>query len=211
MSQPMNDDDDVPSPIDLRSMDAARAWAASALSARPWRTQFFQEFIAALRMLDARPLRVLELGSGPGFLAQAILEAIPVADYTMLDFSQAMHDLARERLGPLMRRVRPIVANFRGDNWYTGLGEFDAVVSNQAVHELRHKKHALALHRAVRSILSQQGAYLVCDHYAGGDGMANAALYMTVAEQCHCLKTAGFSTVTNLLAMRGMVLHRAVR
>src|SRR5215831_13680148 len=40
-------------------------------------------------------LRVLKLGSGPGFLARYILETIPNTEYTMLDFSQAMHDLAR--------------------------------------------------------------------------------------------------------------------
>jgi ubiquinone/menaquinone biosynthesis C-methylase UbiE len=64
----------------------------------PWRVQFFEKFITELRALDGAPLRILELGAGPGFLAQNILEAIPTVKYTMLDFSQAMHDLARERL-----------------------------------------------------------------------------------------------------------------
>lgn len=202
--------DDVASPIDLRVRDDARAWAASAMSKRPWREQFFQQVINELCALDGAPLRVLELGSGPGFLAQRILGAILATEYTMLDFSQAMHDLARERLGPLMRHVRPIVADFKRDDWAEGLGEFDAVVTIQAVHELRHKKHALALHQAVRSLLNTQGRYLVCDHYAGRDGMANVALYMTVEEQRDCLAAAGFGAVTKLLEMRGLVLHRAM-
>jgi SAM-dependent methyltransferase len=201
--------DDVPSPIDLRLADDARQWAATAMSKRPWREQFFQQFIKELRALDAAPLRVLELGSGPGFLAQRVLEAIPSVDYTMLDFSQAMHDLARERLGPLMRHVRPIVMDFKSEGWADNLGQFDAVVTIQAVHELRHKKHALALHQTVRSLLSMKGWYLVCDHYAGRDGMQNTALYMTVEEQCGCLEAAQFGTVTNALEMHGMVLHRA--
>jgi ubiquinone/menaquinone biosynthesis C-methylase UbiE len=124
-------------------MDDAREWAATAMSKRPWRERFFQQFITELRAFDGAPIRVLELGSGPGFLAQSILEAIPTVEYTMLDFSQAMHDLARARLGPLMRHVRPIVADFKLNSWGEGRGEFDAVVTNQAVHELRHKKHAL--------------------------------------------------------------------
>jgi len=202
--------DDVPSPIDLRLTDDAREWASSAMSKRPWREQFFQQFINELRALDGAPVRVLELGSGPGFLAQRILEAIPSVEYTMLDFSRAMHDLARERLGPLMRHVRPIVADFKRESWGKGLGEFDAVVTIQAVHELRHKKHALALHQTVRSLLSTQGRYLVCDHYVGRDGMGNVALYMTVEEQRDCLEAARFGAVTNLLEMRGLVLHRAM-
>ncbi|HZO46816.1 MAG TPA: class I SAM-dependent methyltransferase [Xanthobacteraceae bacterium] len=203
--------DDVPSPIDLRAMDDAREWAATVMSKRPWREQFFQQFIHELRGLDGSPLRILELGSGPGFLAQRILRAIPSVEYTMLDFSQAMHELARERLGPLMQHARPIVVDFKQDRWSEGLGRFNAVVTMQAVHELRHKKHAHALHRSVRSLLSPRGHYLVCDHYAGGDGMANTALFMTVAEQRDCLEAAGFGTVTNVLETHGLVLHRAMQ
>ena len=89
---------DVPSTIDLRTEKDAREWAASAMSKRPWRAVFFQRFVEELRSLDVRPLQILELGSGPGFLARCILEAIPAAAYSMLGFSPAMHNLARERL-----------------------------------------------------------------------------------------------------------------
>jgi len=127
----------------------------------------------------------------------------------MLDFSLAMHELARERLGALMQRVRPAVANFKGAGWSEGLARFDAVLTNQAVHELQHKRHALSLHRSVRSLLTGHGRYLVCDHHVGADGMTNEALYMTVAERQRCLEKAGFS-VTMLLKLRGLVLHRGI-
>src|SRR5215510_901424 len=70
---------DVPSTIDLRTEKDAREWAASAMSKRPWRAVFFQRFVEELRSLDVRPLQILELGSGPGFLARCILDAIPSA------------------------------------------------------------------------------------------------------------------------------------
>lgn len=190
-------------------MDDAREWAASVMHRRPWRAQFFEQFVNELRAFNGRPLRILELGSGPGFLAHHILLAIPVVDYTMLDFSPAMHELARERLGSLMRCVRPVLADMRADDWHDGLGEFNAIVTNQAVHELRHKKQALVLHQKVRSLLGVGGRYLVCDHYVGGDGMTNDVLYMTVKEQRDCLTAAGFGDVRNILQMHGMVLHRA--
>jgi len=84
------------------------------------------------------------------------------------------------------------------------------VLTNQAVHEWQHKRHALSLHRSVRSLLTSHGRYLVvCDHHVGADGMTNEALYMTVAERQRCLEKAGFS-VTMLLKMRGLVLHRSI-
>jgi hypothetical protein len=58
-------------------------------------------------------------------------------------------------------------------------------------------------------MLSARGCYLVCDHYVGGDGMTNDALFMTVQEQHGCLAAAGFGDVRNVLQMHGMVLHRA--
>ncbi len=188
----------------------AREWASSAMSKRPWREEFFQRFSDELSSLETNPLQVLELGSGPGFLAQSILQALPTAKYTMLDFSPAMHDLARERLGSMIGRACQVQLDFKQDNWCDGLGPFDAVVTNQAVHELRHKRHVPALHRAVRSVLEPHGVYLVCDHYVGGDGMSNSDLYMTVEEQRTALESVGFGTVTKLLEKGGLVLHRAV-
>src|SRR5262249_7982297 len=64
--------EDVPSPIDLSSVKDARAWAGTAMQQRPWREQILQRIVAELRTIKATPpLRVLELGSGPGFLANA--------------------------------------------------------------------------------------------------------------------------------------------
>jgi ubiquinone/menaquinone biosynthesis C-methylase UbiE len=200
---------DVPSPIDLRTEKDAREWAASAMSQRPWRAVFFQRFVEELQPLDGKPLRILELGSGPGFLAHCILETFPSAEYTMLDFSPVMHHLARERLAPHIGRTRQLLVDFKGEGWTVGLGEFDAIVTNQAVHELRHKKHATRLHSSARTVLRRRGVYLVCDHYIGSDGMTNTSLYMNSDEQRAALLAAGFVSVVRLLEMKGMVLHRA--
>jgi len=83
------------------------------------------------------------------------------------------------------------------------------VVTNQSVHELRHKRHATKLHSQVREILNREGYYLVCDHFVGDGGMENAQLYMTVEEQKQSLMTAGFVRVEEILVRGGLVLHRA--
>jgi hypothetical protein len=128
----------------------------------------------------------------------------------MLDFSPAMHELAHDRLGSLAQMVRSLVGDFKCEGWETGLGQFDALVTMQAVHELRHKKHAVGLQRTMHAPLDVRGCYLVCDHYVGSNGMTNNALYMTMAEHRRSLEEADFGTVTNLLELGGLVLHKAI-
>jgi len=202
--------EDVPSPIDLQDLQTAREWAASALSKRPCRTEFFEAFSALIAASSAgRLCRVLELGSGPGFLAEHLLRSHATLDYVALDFSAAMHKLAAERLGTLASRVQFVERSFRAPTWTQALGQFDFVVTNQAVHELRHKRHAAALHAQVKPLLLHGGHYLVCDHFCGEGGMANDQLYMSVAEQRQALLSAGFVSVEQVMLKSGLVLHNA--
>ena len=201
---------DVPSPIDLRQMEDAREWASTAMAKRPWRTEFFSMFASAIARGGTNvPCRVLELGSGPGFLAEHLLNALPFVSYVALDFSGAMHELAAERLCNLANRVQFVERSFREPAWSNGLGRFQHVVTNQAVHELRHKRHAPLLHTQARAVLATGGSYLVCDHFAGEGGMSNDLLYMTVDEQKAALLAAGFASVEQLLLKGGLVLHHA--
>ena len=197
---------DVPSPIDLRLMEDARPWAETALARRPVRPEFFDAFA---RTIGPGPKRVLELGSGPGFLADHLLRALPELRYTALDFSPAMHQLARERLGERAPGVTFVERSFRAPSWVAGLGPFDAIVTHQAVHELRHKYHAPALHAQAKTLLAAGGSYLACDHYLGGDGLSNDQLYMTVDEQRAALVEGGFGHVEAVLCKGGLALWLA--
>jgi cyclopropane fatty-acyl-phospholipid synthase-like methyltransferase len=200
--------EEVPSPIDLRDMNDAREWERTALEKRPDRPLFFEAFVAQIRS-KGDGLRVLELGSGPGFLAEYILRHCDVMEYVALDFSAAMHELANERLGALSQKVQFIEQSFKTDDWMEELGMFCCVVTNQAVHELRHKQLASQLHSQVRTVLSEEGLYLVNDHFAGPDGMANDELYMTREEQVEALRLAGFSHITTLKCQSKMAFLRA--
>jgi len=202
--------DDIPSPIDLRSERDAREWTASAMSKRPWRALFFQMFVEELQSLDVSPPTDLGTWIGTWLTGSLHFGRDPSAEYAMLDFSPAMHHLARERLTPHLGRTRQLLVDFKDPEWAVGLGKFDAVITHQAVHELRHKKHAVRLHSSARTLLRPHGVYLVCDHYVGNQGMSNASLYMNIDEQRAALETAGFVAVERLLEMKGLlVLHRA--
>ena len=201
---------DVPSPIDLRLPHDAREWEQTAMSKRPWRVEFFAKFASEIAASPLKVQRVLELGSGPGFLAEHLLRSFEQVECVLLDFSAPMHSLAKARLGELETRATFVERSFKEESWATGLGAFECVVTNQAVHELRHKRHAVALHEQVRGVLAPGGAYLVCDHFAGEGGMKNEALYMSVVEQQQALLAAGFESVHQVMAKGGLVLHHAV-
>ncbi|MCD6027047.1 MAG: hypothetical protein K0R08_1566 [Solimicrobium sp.] len=200
---------DVTSPIDLRLLKDAQDWEQSAMVKRPWRHDFFFCFMRQIVESSLPVNRLLELGSGPGFLAQFLLESLDPVAYTLLDFSSSMHSLAWERLGSLASRAEFVERNFKASTWNTGLGKFDCVVTLQAIHELRHKRYAADLHAQVKSLLVPGGLYLVCDHYAGNGGMIDHQLYMTVAEQKSALLTAGFDRVEKIMIKGGLVMHRA--
>jgi ubiquinone/menaquinone biosynthesis C-methylase UbiE len=204
----MNSLIDVPSPIDLRQPKDAAEWERTAIEKRPWRTEFFQCFAEQIRASRSGPT-VLELGSGPGFLAEHLLAANPAIHMVLLDFSTAMHDMARARLAQYLNRVSFIERSFKDTDWSMSIGTFDFVATNQAVHELRHKRYAVVLHQQVRAILTPNGRYLVSDHYAGKDGMRNTDLYMTIEEQQGALREAGYTSIVEIKRKGGMVLHSA--
>ena len=120
-----------------------------------------------------------------------------------------MHQLAGKRLGQLSTRVRFVERSFRETDWADGLGQFECVITHQAVHELRHKHYAPLLHAQVHHLLAPGGLYLVCDHFLGDGGMKNDQLYMTIEEQRSALLNAGFKSVEQLMLQGGLVLHRA--
>lgn len=198
---------DVPSPIDLRQMSDAQEWERTAMQ-RPFREDFFAAFANELGKINKPSIRVLELGSGPGFLAQHLLSRLATIEISLLDFSPAMHELASRRLTNVIDRVAFVERNFKESGWEQGLGKFDAVITNQAVHELRHKRYSVALFQQVKSLLRSDGVFLFCDHYYGDDAMKNDQLYMSLTEQREAFQSAGYSA-TEILVKGGRALYHA--
>ena len=202
---------DVPYGEDWHDADVAWAWSETADGVRPWRKQIraaFAERIAAA----PEGARVLELGSGPGFLAESILRRCPgLARYVLFDLSEAMLALARTRV------ARHAAAEFvRGDfktgQWSEAVGgPFDFVVSMQAVHELRHKRHAQDLYRRIHALLVPGGQLLVCDHLPLDASEKSRTLYQTEAEQLGTLGAAGFANAEVALAIDKLRLYAGRR
>ena len=200
---------DVPSAIDLRTMRDASQWADEVSAKRPCRPAFFEAFACELRGLSISDASILELGSGPGFLAQYLLDRVGLQSYTAMDFSDAMHSLAKQRLGPKANAVTFLARDFLDPAWDEGLPLYSSVITLQAVHELRHKRRAPGLYSQVLPHVRSDGIFLMCDHYYGVGGMANSALFMSEVEHVEALTRAGFVGVTCVHKEGGMVLYRA--
>ena len=89
---------DVPSPIDLRNYEDAVEWQDTANVKRPWRKDFLDYYANLIRTHASDQCRISELGAGPGFLAQHLLSQLPNIQYTAFDFSEAMYQLAQQKL-----------------------------------------------------------------------------------------------------------------
>jgi SAM-dependent methyltransferase len=185
-------DEDVPIRVDFRDPATARTWVEETRIKRPYRPRFFAAFAAALA---GRPdLRILELGSGPGQLARELLLHCSVRTYVALDFSPAMHAIAAEHLGELAGRVTFVTRDFREPAWPAGLGTFDAIVTLQAAHETRHKRHLVPLLERARTVLAAGGVLLYADHYLTPETKL-PALAPARDDQPLALARAGFTDV----------------
>lgn len=202
---------DVPYGNDWDNPTEAAAYGDAADQVRPWRAQVRDHIAARVATLAPRA-RVLELGSGPGLLAQRVLQGSPgLETYTLLDFSEAMLALSRERLSgiPAASFVR---ASFKSDDWPRQVnGRFDCVLSMQAIHELRHKRHAKRVYGQAYDVLTDRGTIMICDHTPLDDSAKSAALYMSQAEQQAALLAAGFANVRVELAIDTLVVYGGER
>jgi SAM-dependent methyltransferase len=200
--------DDVPITVDFRFPDVAAKWVAEADAKRPHRAEVRRAIAAQvaevgrarvvdaskLGILDATRLHVLELGAGPGLLAEAVLDACDVERYVCVDNSQPMLDMAKQRLGD---RAQYVLADMRE---VPVAGPFDAIVAMQSIHELRHKRHAQPLYTRLRDIMRVGSALVICDHAPQPED--DRPLYMTANEQLAAMTAAGFADAT-LVATHG--------
>ena len=205
-------DEDVPYGEDFHDPAVAAAWAEGVMRKRPWRATIFQRFVEIVNESSIAEARVLELGSGPGFLAEQLLAKCPSIDhYALVDFSEPMLDQSRRRLAPYRARTEFLRADFKTDTWPSLVSApVDFVVSLQAVHELRHKRHAQRLYEQLGPLLRPGAEVLVCDHLPdGAHTPRHRVLYMDPEEKLQTLAEAGLIDATIVWSEHNMALYRA--
>ena len=104
---------------------------------------------------------VVELGIGPGYLADHLLKAMPDIQYFGIDFSAPMLDIARQRLRPHSARIVYIQAGLVKDHWWTGITmPVHAIVSTWALHDLGSQENVEAVYKSCAHVLHDNGILL---------------------------------------------------
>ena len=121
----------------------------------------FNATLSWMSVLVSNRARVLDLGCGPGTLAEKLLGAFPEMQVICSDGSDEMLKLARQRLASYGDRASFIQADFSGVNWTANLPrDLDAVVSARAIHNLRTLKLIGPVYREICGLLKVGGVFL---------------------------------------------------
>jgi tRNA (cmo5U34)-methyltransferase len=97
----------------------------------------FELVTAVLPYDHEQPLRVLDIGTGHGVFAAAILDAYPRASAIGLDISDAMMEEGRQRMARFGDRFHYHVGDFaEGDLPADLTGPFDVTLSSRAIHHI---------------------------------------------------------------------------
>jgi tRNA (cmo5U34)-methyltransferase len=144
------------------SEDDSTTYRAIAQVAVPRRRDMVEALLAATPFSTDEPLKILELGSGEGLLAEALLTRFPLASLTALDGSESMRREATMRLAAFGARARVAAFDLVALDWWDRMFSVDLVVSSIALHHLNDAKKQY-LYKAAADRLSARGALLVAD------------------------------------------------
>lgn len=108
------------------------------------------------------PFRIVEIGSGEGLLAAALLERFPRATLLGLDGSASMREAMAHRTAAFRDRVRVRSFELAQLDWWDLMHGAGLVVSSLCVHHLNDAKKRY-LYKAVAERLLPGGAFLLAD------------------------------------------------
>lgn len=127
----------------------------------PERLKLFNVILAELKLRIAPNGCVVELGIGPGYLADHLLRAMPEIQYYGVDFSSPMLDIARQRLKPHVARLVYVQADLLKEDWWTNIPRpVGAIVSTWALHDLGSQENVEVVYRSCAQVLHDGGIFL---------------------------------------------------
>ncbi len=119
---------------------------------------FYKTLVDLLPFKQETPFSFLDLGAGTGLLTELILNVFPNARATLIDISEQMLSIAKQRF-----KNRPnidfIIMNY-SENSLSGM--YNAVVSAMSIHHLSHEEKA-ELIKKIHTILKPQGVFINAD------------------------------------------------
>jgi trans-aconitate methyltransferase len=128
----------------------------------PFRAQMTAALVSSVPFDRDAAVQFVELGSGEGQLAAALLDAYPRATLVALDGSESMRARAALRLQPFGQRVRIRQFDVRALDWWDVMFGADVVLSSLCLHHLNDAKKQY-LYKAIAERISPRGACLIAD------------------------------------------------
>ena len=123
---------------DWNSEEYVEDWANRQRVNETLRNRQFTLLAGLVPMEREDPFRFMDVGCGYGALSRFLLEYFPGATAVCHDGSAAMAKLGGERMGHLEGRFEYVISDFSKRGWSRAAeGEFDLVVSCNAIHNVR--------------------------------------------------------------------------
>jgi SAM-dependent methyltransferase len=169
---------------DWNSEEYVRDWEKRQQRQERLRRQQFEMVASLLPVEKDASFTFLDVGCGYGALSRFLLEYFPNAEAVCHDGSDEMAKLGHERMANLEGRFRYVVSDFSKTGWsrLTG-GEFDSVVSCNAIHNVRESEIIKAIYAEVFGLLKPGGCFFNLDRG------------LSVEKQLDWFSQAGFSDV----------------
>lgn len=169
----------------------------------PERLELFNVILSELRSSIPKDGRVVELGIGPGYLAEHLLNAMPGINYYGIDFSSPMIEIARQRLGQHSARLDFVQADLVKEAWWAGVtAPINAIISTWALHDLGSQENVERVYKICAQALKDDGIFL------NGDFIKpDKAIYeyesgrFEIAKHLEILNRAGFKNAECLVVL----------
>jgi tRNA (cmo5U34)-methyltransferase len=118
--------------------------------------------LADLARTNVQKARILDLGAGTGLLTSYIHDKYPQGYFTLLDISEEMLMVARDRFKGAPQ-FRYLVDDYMQHDFED---TFDLVVSSLSIHHLEHQDKQI-LYQKIYDLLNPEGIFLNADQVLG--------------------------------------------
>jgi SAM-dependent methyltransferase len=172
-------------------------YAKTVNTRRPERVEMFAHIVDQVRAVTSASPTIIELASGPGLLAVALLEGIETLQYVGVDYSQEMVRAAQDATVEYQDRCQFYCVDLREDNWADGLPtNVDAIISNMALHDLDEVKFVEAVYQKSVQMMKPKGLFLNAELVLEADSEKDVdGGKGKVGWHLEALKNAGFEAV----------------
>ena len=187
---------------EFHDKDFVTGWA-NRFVPTPERLQLFNLILTELKHHVPSDGNIVEMGIGPGYLADHLLRAMPDIKYFGVDFSEPMLDIALQRLAQHSQRVAYIQADLVKDRWWKDIPvPVNAIVSTWALHDLGSQENVETVYRGCSQTLINNGLLLNGDFIKPDEAIHEYEPgRFEIARHIEMLQRVGFKNVECLLVL----------